>query len=85
MYLADAYPNSDISAGAMMAIAFVMVAVLAFWLIMVYVAAREPRQPRGQQAGTQDASAAAAPDGTAADEHSEAGQHRMAREHGAAA
>lgn len=40
MNLASAYPNSAISAGAMMAIAFVMVAVLAFWLIMVYVADR---------------------------------------------
>jgi hypothetical protein len=44
MILADAYPNSDISAGAMTAIAVVMVAVLVFWLVMVYVAAREPER-----------------------------------------
>ena len=35
MNLASAYPNSDISVGAMTAIA---VAVLACWLVMVYVA-----------------------------------------------
>jgi hypothetical protein len=52
MTYASAYPNSDISAGAMAAIAIVMVAALACWLIMVYVAAREPRKPppAGQQA-----------------------------------
>jgi heme/copper-type cytochrome/quinol oxidase subunit 2 len=44
MNLADAYPNSDISAGAMTVIAVVMVAVLVFWLVMVYVAAREPER-----------------------------------------
>jgi hypothetical protein len=55
MDLADAYPNSDISAGAMTAIAVVMVAVLIFWLAAVYVAAREPeRKPKGEdeQKGT---------------------------------
>ena len=46
MNLASAYPNSDISAGAMTAIAVVAVAALACWLVMVYVAAREPRKPR---------------------------------------
>ncbi len=85
MNLASAYPNSDISAGAMMAIAFVMVAVLTFWLVMVYVAAREPRRPRGQRAGAGGGAAVAAPDETAEDEHSEADRHRIAREHGAAA
>ena len=49
MNLASAYPNSAISAGAMMAIAFVMVGVLVFWLVMVYVAAREPeRKHKGE-------------------------------------
>jgi hypothetical protein len=46
MNLANAYPNSDISAGAMTVIAVVMVAVLVFWLVMVYVAAREPKPAR---------------------------------------
>ena len=44
MDLASAYPNSDISAGAMTVIAVVMVAVLVFWLVMVYEAAREPER-----------------------------------------
>jgi heme/copper-type cytochrome/quinol oxidase subunit 2 len=44
MNLASAYPNSDISAGAMTAVAVVMVAVLVFWIVMVYVAAREPKR-----------------------------------------
>lgn len=48
MIYASAYPNSDISAGAMTAIAVVMIAVLAFWLIAIYVAAREPRSARGE-------------------------------------
>lgn len=43
---ASAYPNSDLSIGAMTAIAVVTIAVLAFWLIMVYVAAREPHRRR---------------------------------------
>ncbi len=85
MYLATAYPNPAISAWAMTAIALVAVGTLTFWLIMVYIAAREPRKPRGQQAGAGGGLAVAAPDGTAEDEHSEAHQHRIAREHGAAA
>jgi hypothetical protein len=49
MNIADAYPNSDISAGAMTVIAVVMVGVLVFWLVMVYVAAREPeRRHKGE-------------------------------------
>jgi hypothetical protein len=37
------YPDSAISAWGMTVVAVVMVAVLAFWLAMVFVAAREPR------------------------------------------
>jgi hypothetical protein len=68
MFYASAYPNSDLSAGAMAAIAVVMVGVLAFWLVMVYVAAREPRKS-GQQPGTSADAAVAAPDDLAEDEH----------------
>lgn len=66
MYLANAYPNSAISAGALMAIAFVMVGVLAFWLVMVYLA---------DKSGEKDAKQAdsrlkvAEPDHAAEDEH----------------
>ena len=49
MDLADAYPNSDISAGAMTVIAVVMVSVLVFWLVMVYLAAREPERKQKRE------------------------------------
>jgi hypothetical protein len=56
MVYASAYPNSDISVGAMTAIAVVMIAVLAFWLIMVYVAAREPRRRQAGNPASQSSS-----------------------------
>lgn len=61
MYLANAYPNSAISAGAMMAIAFVMVGVTGIWLAMVYLA---DRQSHPKPMAEHD---------IAEDEHSEAG------------
>jgi hypothetical protein len=68
MNLASAYPNSDISVGAMTAIAVVMSAVLVFWIIMVFVAAREPR--RSHEPMPADRKAAVAPlDDLAEDEH----------------
>lgn len=71
MVYASAYPNSDISAGAMVAIAVVMVAVLAFWLVMVYIAAREPRKPRarGRRLAAPGRPAVAAPDDLTENEH----------------
>jgi len=71
MFYASAYPNSDISAGAMAAIAIVMVGVLVFWLVMVYVAAREPRAPRGRQPEATGHAPVTAPDDLAQDEHKE--------------
>ena len=62
MFYASAYPNSDLSAGALAAIAVVMTAVLAFWLIMVFLAAREPRKRPATPV-------AAAPDDVTEDEH----------------
>jgi hypothetical protein len=38
------YPNSALSAGQLAIIAVVPVLCLAFWLIGVFVAAREPRR-----------------------------------------
>lgn len=70
MFHASAYPNSAISAGAMTAIAVVMVAVLTFWLVMVYVAAREPRKPR-QRPQASAGAPVAAPDDVTEDEHKE--------------
>jgi hypothetical protein len=69
MNLASAYPNSDISVGAMTAIAVVAVAALACWLVMVYVAAREPRKPRLTGHAEPGAAPAAAADELAEDEH----------------
>jgi len=71
MVYASAYPNSDISIGAMTAIAVVMIAVLAFWLVMVYVAAREPRSKPASQSG-------APPSGLRSDERSEERQGKTA-------
>jgi len=71
MNLASAYPNSDISVGAMTAIAVVMSAVLAFWIIMVFVAAREPRQSREQPMPADREAAVTPPDDLAEDEHKE--------------
>lgn len=46
MNLASAYPNSNLSAGALTALILVVLGALAFWLIAVFIAAREPRKPR---------------------------------------
>lgn len=54
MYLASAdYPNSDISTGAMVAIAVVMASVLLFWLGSVYLAERnsQARARRARMSG----------------------------------
>ena len=69
MNLASAYPNSDISVGAMTAIAVVAVAALACWLVMVYVAAREPRKPRLTGHAEPGGAPAATADDLAEDEH----------------
>lgn len=73
MFYASAYPNSAISAGAMTAIAVVMVGVLTFWLVMVYIAAREPGKPRptGQRSKAGDHAPVTAPDDLVQDEHKE--------------
>jgi len=72
MYLASsAYPNSDISTGAMVLIAVVMASVLLFWLGSVYVAERSG-QARARQARM--SRPVLTPQGNAADdEKSEAG------------
>jgi hypothetical protein len=69
MNLASAYPNSDISVGAMTGIAVVMSAVLAFWIIMVFVAAREPRRSREKPTAADSGTSVAALDDLAEDEH----------------
>jgi hypothetical protein len=68
--LASAYPNSDLSAAAMVGIAVVMLAALAFWLIAVYVAAREPRAPHQRQVN--GGATIAVPEQSAENGHSQA-------------
>lgn len=84
MILASAYPSPDISAGAMMAIAFVMVGVLAFWLGMVYLADRGTRKPDTRHTRGFTTTTVATPGRTTEDEHG-AAEHHGIEHHGAAA
>jgi hypothetical protein len=45
MYIASAYPNSDLSALALVIVALVVAGSLAAWLGLVFLAARRPRGP----------------------------------------
>jgi hypothetical protein len=82
MNIASAYPNSALSVGALVILAFVMVICLALWLIMVF---------RAGKSGSRDVQLAnghltvAAPDETAEDEHSGTGDAPAGRRRGAAA
>lgn len=82
MYLANAYPNSALSAGALTAIALVIVAVLAFWLIMVYVADRPGREKNVRE--NQSTQPVAELDEATQDRHSEASPAPAVHQHGAA-
>jgi predicted metal-binding membrane protein len=54
------YPNSDLSAGQLTIMAVVVVAVLAAWLIAVFLAARQPRDKSAAvSAGRRDEETAA--------------------------
>jgi cytoskeletal protein RodZ len=70
MNLASAYPNSDLSPGALTALILVVLGALAFWLIAVFIAAREPRKPQERQAAVD--AAVATPEPIAAAGHSQA-------------
>jgi hypothetical protein len=82
MNLASAYPNSALSAGALIALALVMAVSLALWLILVFRAdqsgAKETRQAKSRLN-------VVAPGEAAEDKHSDAGQIPADRRHGAAA
>lgn len=71
MFLASAYPDSAISATGMTVIALVMAGCLAFWIGMVYIADRQPREKVTQPARGQ-AALVTAPGKTAEDGLSEA-------------
>jgi hypothetical protein len=82
MNLASAYPNSALSAGALVVLALVMAVSLALWLILVF------RADKSSASGAQPAKSrlgVAAPGEAAEDEHSDAGQIPADRRHGAAA
>jgi hypothetical protein len=85
MNLASAYPNSDLSALSMAVIAVVMACTLAAWLVLVFLADRQPRRRvRNGQAGTD--AAAAGPAATADNIHSELDERPTAgKDHGVAA
>jgi len=83
MNLASAYPNSALSTGALMAIAFTMAIVLAIWLIMVFRADSQPKAEIQPEADSQPE--VAAPDATSEDKHNDAGQLRAGSREGASA
>jgi hypothetical protein len=83
MYFASAYPDSALSAGMLVLIALVVLATLALWLGLVFLADRPPKKDSGQPASRLPAMAQ--PDEAAEDEHSGAGPAPAGRRHGAAA
>ena len=89
MNLADAYPNSALPVGALMAIAFTMAIVLAIWLIMVF---RADGQPKADSKPTADAKPkadshpeVAEPVATSEDKHNDRGQAQAGRREGVSA
>jgi hypothetical protein len=88
MDLASAYPNSDMSALSMTVIAVVVVCTLAAWLILVFLADRQPRRqrpPAGQagQAGIESWSTERP--GLADNDHSELDERHPAEHPGVSA
>lgn len=82
MYLASAYPNSALSAGALTLIAVVMACCLAFWLIMVFMADKSSEKHTWQ---ADSHLRVAEPDQEAEDGHRGAGPASADREHSTAA
>ena len=82
MNIASAYPDSALSAGALLILAVVMAISLALWLILVFRAdkssARDPRPAKSHLN-------VAAPREPAEDRHSDTGRAPDGRRHGAAA
>ena len=80
MNLADAYRDSALSVGALMAIAFTMAIVLAIWLIMVFRADSQPKADSQSKADSHPK--VAEPAGTSEDKHNGRGQDRAGRREG---
>ncbi len=83
MYLASAYPNSALSAGALVAIALVAAGTLALWLVMVFLAERNGE--KNAQRARSHLAVMTPSDDTAENRTSEAGTAPADRPHGAAA
>jgi hypothetical protein len=84
MNFASAYPGDTISAPMMAALVIVVVGGLAAWLILVFLADRQPGGRDVRQAAT-PTPVPAALDRAAEDEHSEAGHAPLDVRHEAAA
>ncbi len=82
-YLASAYPNSALSAGALTAIALVAAATLALWLVLVFRA--EKSNEKNARRAHSHLTVMAQSDDAAEDRTSEAGTASADRPHGAAA
>jgi hypothetical protein len=76
MYLASAYPNSALSALTMMIIGLVVMASLAAWLGLVYLADRNPHAPKALPRESKGA----VPSGLTSEERSDEGGRKTARE-----
>jgi hypothetical protein len=74
MYLASAYPNSVVSAGALILLSFVMAGCLALWLGLVFLADRKSTPKQAREADSYLAVVARPP--AAEDGQSEAGNSR---------
>jgi hypothetical protein len=82
MYLASAYPNSDLSAGDLTLLALVMVLSLAVWLIVVF---RADRQRPTATKRTKSSLNVAALSATAEDKQGDVSHVPADHQHGAAA
>ena len=83
MNLADAYPNSALPVGALLAIALTMAVVLVIWLIMVFRADRQPKA--GSQPKADSQPKVTGPAATSEDKHNDTGQAEAGRREGVSA
>jgi hypothetical protein len=85
MDIASAYPNSDLSALSMTVIAVIVAGTLAAWLILVFLADRQPRShvPEADQAETEAAQAGSP--GLTDNDHNELDESHPAEHRGVAA
>ena len=83
MNLADAYPNSALPVGALLAIALTMAVVLVIWLIMVFRADSQPKADSRPKADSEPK--VAEPAATSEDKHNDPGHAQADSREGASA